>query len=189
MTKILFIAQISPHGGKGGRGRRGGVRGSYRKGSRGGTGYQGKSNNFKGSKANMECYYCHKPGYLISECRKKMYNDKNRNNSSDSPSPADTSTNWRIDSNFHITNSNTIPTKLLSMLVSRIMVGTANLGQLHFSGEQTLRCTQQRPPILNQILSPGSSTLPPTPTLLHISNVSTNIYLSNILKLSKESAE
>jgi hypothetical protein len=40
-------------------------------GNRGRPGYQGKSGNFKGSKAQMECYYCHKPGHLISECRKK----------------------------------------------------------------------------------------------------------------------
>jgi hypothetical protein len=58
--------------------------------------------NFKGSKAQMECYYCHKPGHLISECRKRIYNDKHRN-SSDASSPADNSTNWR---NNNSTNGN-----------------------------------------------------------------------------------
>ena len=90
-----------------GKGGRGGFRGSYHKGggNRGGPGYQGKSGNFKGSKAQMECYYCHKPGHLISECRKRIYNDKHRNNS-DSSSSADNSTNWRNNSSNGNSNSN-----------------------------------------------------------------------------------
>jgi hypothetical protein len=112
---------------RGGKSGGGGFRGSFRKG-RGGPGYQGKSDNFKGSKAQMECYHCHKPGHLISECRNlKMYNDKHRNNS-DTSSSADNSTNWR---NNNSSNGN-------ASLVSRIITAkTMNLDQPHFNGGQT----------------------------------------------------
>jgi hypothetical protein len=51
-----------------------------------GNGYQGKSSNFKGPKSEMECYYCHKKGHLISECRKREYSNNHSNQSTSSPS-------------------------------------------------------------------------------------------------------
>jgi hypothetical protein len=51
-----------------------------------GNGYQGKSSNFKGPKSEMECYYCHKKGHLISECRKREYSNSNQSNSGQSNS-------------------------------------------------------------------------------------------------------
>jgi len=130
-----------------------------------GPGYQGKSGNFKGSKAQMECYYCHKPGQTINIETARIR-----------PLPLRT----------RLIGETTIPrkiprmiatptqTRLPSSLVSRITGQTMNLDQLHFNGAQTLQLIQQRFPILNQTHSPGSSTLPPTPILFRTSNVSTN---------------